>query len=293
MSFIEYLRAEGEELLAEKMIKTKGISPLPEFAHKKLIKYYKKYLFLGGMPEVLKSYIEERDVSLVRIVQLEILEAYRRDFSKYADKTQAIKSFELWQSIPGQLARENKKFKYRDVRKNARAAYYKPTIEWLKGAGLINVAYNIKTPKMPLSGYADHSKFKVYLLDTGLLGAMLDLPSNIIISPDNIYKSYNGAFIENFVAQELVAQGHSPLYYWTSRSDAEVDFLLQKGNRIFPLEVKSGSSLNLKSLRSYANKYNPEFIFRTSPRNFTRSGDFINIPLYAIGNFDCLKPGKG
>lgn len=285
MSFIEFLWASEEFLLAEKISSVKIIKPFPEAIHNKLIKYHKQYLFTGGLPEVLQNYIEQKDIALVRSTQNEILEAYKRDFSKYTKKVQTLKTTEIWQSIPFQLAKENKKFKYSDVRKNARASTFEHTIEWLKGAGLINLAYNINTPKLPLPGYADYSKFKVYLLDTGLLGAMLNLPSATIMSPDEIFREYNGAFIENYVAQELTVQGLSPLFYWTSKSDAEVDFLLQTENTIYPLEVKSGTSLKHKSLRSYADRYNPGFIFRASPRNFTQSGNFVNIPLYAIGDF--------
>lgn len=285
MNFNEFLVALGETVLAEKLIAIEKIQPLPEIIHDKLNKLYKQYLFTGGMPEVLQNYIETKDIALVRQTQNEILEAYKRDFLKYTDKGQALKTTEVWQSIPFQLARENKKFKYGDVRKKARASTFENAIEWLKGAGLIHPAYNITTPKLPLPGYADYSKFKVYMLDTGLLGAMLNLPSRTIVLPDEIFREYNGAFIENFVAQEFTAQGISPLFYWTSKSDAEVDFLLQKENRIYPLEVKSGTSLKLKSLRSYTDKYHPDHIFRASPRNFTQSGNFVNIPLYSIYNF--------
>ena len=286
MSFIEYLWAENETLLAEKIVEIKNIKPLPEIFHTKLIKLYKQYLFVGGMPEAVNNYTNEKNMVTVRKIQNEILEAYQRDFSKYTEKSQAVKTSELWQSVPYQLAKENKKFKYSDVRKRGRASYFGQTIEWLKKAGLINVAYNVTTPKTPLAGYADPAKFKIYLLDTGLLGAMLKLPANLIISPDALFREYNGAFIENFVAQELVAYNISPLFYWTSKSDAEVDFILQNEKGIYPLEVKSGTSLNLKSLKSYADKYHPKLIFRASPRNFIQSGNFINIPLYAISSLN-------
>ncbi len=281
MNFMEYLLANGQNLLVEELTTRQEISNFPEPIHNKLIEYYKEYLFVGGMPEVVKTYVQKKDVQEVRKIQNELLAAYRRDFSKYADAKQAVKTLELWQSIPFQLARENKKFKYSDVRKNARAAVYEQTIEWLKGAGLINVAYNISAAKLPLSGYTDYSKFKIYFSDTGLLGAMLNLSSKIIIEPDTFFKQYNGAFIENYVAQELVCADWS-LYYWTSKSDAEVDFILEKENKLYPMEVKSGTSLNLKSLQSYALKYNPDILFRVSPRNFITRAKFVNIPLYAL-----------
>lgn len=285
MSFIEYLTAFGDELLAENLINISTIEALPEVLHNKLLKHLKNYLYLGGMPEVLQNYLDNRDIVTVRKIQNEILEAFNRDFSKYTDKTQAIKTSELWHSIPRQLAKENKKFKYSDIRKNSRATMFGQSIEWLKKAGLINLAYNISVPKLPLSGYADFLKFKIYLLDTGLLGAMLNLSSRIIVEPGKLFSEYNGAFIENFVAAELIASGNEELYYWTSKSDAEVDFIIQKENNIYPIEVKSGTSRNLKSLRSYDKKYKPKFIFRTSPRNFMQSENFINIPLYSVFKF--------
>lgn len=281
MQFNEYLTAFGEELLVENLTGEKSLNELPEILQEKLLTHLKTYLYLGGMPEVLQSYLNDKDISLVRTIQNEILKAYQRDFSKYTDKTQAIRTSELWNSIPNQLAKENKKFKYSDIRKNARSSMFEQTIEWLKKAGLVNIAYNIVSPKIPLSAYADFTKFKIYLLDTGLLGAMLNLTPDIIIKPNELFTEYNGAFIENFVATELIISDTNELYYWTSKSDAEVDFILQVDNEIFPLEVKSGSSRNLKSIRSYAEKYKPKYIFRASPRSFSQNNDFVNIPLYA------------
>jgi len=288
MSFAEYLTAFGEELLVDRLVNIKNIESLPEIIHEKLVNHLKMHLYLGGMPEVLQGYLDNKDVATARKTQKEILEAYYRDFSKYTDKPQAIKTSELWNSIPYQLAKENKKFKYSEVRKNARASLFEQTIEWLKKAGLINVAYNISVPKFPLAGYADRTKFKIYLLDTGLLGAMLDLTTDIIIKGSELFSEYNGAFIENFVANELTVIGNRELFYWTSKSDAEVDFVMQAENDIYPIEVKSGASRNLKSLRSYAEKYDPKIICRISPRNFIRDNEFVNIPLYAVFNLKNL-----
>jgi len=280
LNFSEYLVAFGEELLLKEINTINKFISLPELLHNKLLSLLKMYLYLGGMPEVLQNYLQNNDIAAVRLIQNELLEAYQRDFSKYTDKSQAIRTAELWKSIPYQLAKENKKFKYGDVRSNARAAHYEQTIEWLNSAGLINVVHQISIPKLPLSGYADLAKFKIYLLDTGLLGAMLSISSDMILKPSGLFVEYNGAFIENFVASELKASGMKELFYWTSHSDAEVDFIIQYKNNIYPLEVKSGSSRNLKSIRSYESKYNPKFIFRTSPRNYIKENEFVNIPLY-------------
>ena len=288
MSFKEYLIAFSEELLVERLTEIKSIESLPEVIHEKLINHLKMYLYLGGMPEVLQNYLDNKDVASARKIQNDILEAYSRDFSKYTDRSQAIKTSKLWGSIPYQLAKENKKFKYSEVRKNGRASLFEQTIEWLKKTGLINIAYNISVPKLPLAGYADRTKFKIYLLDTGLLGAMLNLTSEIIIKGSELFSEYNGAFIENFVANELKILGNKELFYWTSKSDAEVDFVLQIENEIYPIEVKSGTNRTLKSLRSYAEKYNPKIICRVSPRNFIRDNKFINIPLYSVFNLQNL-----
>jgi len=281
LSFSEYLLAFGEELLVEALNKHDTNTAINELLHHKLQDHLKMYLYLGGMPEVLYDYLEHKDIQSVRAIQNDILMAYEKDFSKYTIPSQAIKTAELWRSIPYQLARENKKFKYGDVRKNSRAATYEQTIEWLKNAGLIHISYSINTPKLPLPAYTDYSKFKVFMLDTGLLGAMLNISSDIIIKPNKLFIEYNGAFIENFVAMELIQNGNPQLYYWTSKSDAEVDFIIQLQDNIYPVEVKSGNSRNLKSIRSYAEKYIPKNIFRLSPRNFFVDKEFIDLPLYA------------
>jgi len=283
MSFTEYLMAAGEALFIQKINSIKEIAPFPEAIHNKILDHLKLYLFLGGMPEVIKTYIEDRDIADARSIQNEILNAYDRDFSKYTEKNQAIKTSEFWNSIPGQLAKENKKFRYGDIKKNARSSMYEQTIEWLRKAGLILLAYNVESPKIPLSAYADFSKFKVFMHDVGLLAAKQKITSDQIVIPDAMFREFNGAFIENFIAQELVSEGNNQLFYWTSRSDAEVDFLVDNSNKIYPLEVKGGTSRYTKSLQSYSAKYHPEKIFRTSPRNLIESGEFINIPLYAIG----------
>ncbi len=282
MSFGEYLDAIGEYLLANYIVQISKPEPLQEAIHNKLLSLFKLFLFVGGMPEVVQDYINNKNIETVRAIQNDILEAYKRDFSKYTERNQAIRISELWNSIPGQLARENKKFKYGEVRKGGRSSMFEQTIEWLRKAGLVNIVYNVPTPKIPVTAYADYSKFKVYLHDVGLLAAELNITSDLIVTPGKIFNEFNGAFIENFVAQELTSHGYNQLFYWTSKSDAEVDFILESESNIFPVEVKSGMNRNLKSLRSYSDKYNPDKIFRLSPRNLIQSDNFINIPLYAV-----------
>ena len=235
MSFNEYLLALGEDLLVDMLEKIKKPIPFADAIHSKLLDRLKMYLYLGGMPEVIQDYIDNKDIASVRLIQNDIIEAYKRDFSKYTEKGQAIKTSEFWNSIPRQLAKENKKFKYGDVRKNARASMFEQTVEWLRKAGLIHIVNNISTPKLPLSSYADYSKFKIYLHDVGLLAAELNISSELIVSPEDIFTEFNGAFIENFIAQELLYYGYEKLFYWTSRSDAEVDFIFERANQIFPI----------------------------------------------------------
>lgn len=287
LSFSEFLDASGDGLYSE-MISAGRLEELGEVFHNKLAEKLKLYLYLGGMPEVLRSYLENADIAEARKIQNEILIAYKNDFSKYATADQAVKTAEVWDSIPYQLSRENKKFIYTGVSKKARGSTHALTITWLKNAGLVYPSYHVPVPKLPLTGYSDKTKFKLYLCDTGLLGAMLGLASDIILKPDALFADYNGAFIESFVASELVSTFGPGLYYWSSNGKAEVDFLIQKDNHIYPVEVKSGSSRNLKSLRVYDGMYKPEKVIRISPRIFTREREFFNIPLYGVAGLDKL-----
>lgn len=282
MNFTEYLMAAGEEQICKKLFEMKTPKQLPDVIHDKLLGHLKIFMFLGGMPEVVAEYMQNKDVQHVRKIQKDILNAYERDFSKYSEKIQAIKTSEVWNSLPNQLSRENKKFKYSDVRKKSRASSYEQTLEWLSKAGLIYKVENISVPKLPLSGFADADKFKVYIHDTGLLGAMLNLSSTLILEPTALFSEYNGAFTENFVACELISHGHEKFYYWTSGNAAEVDFIIASNGIIMPIEVKSGLNKNKKSLQSYTEKYKPEMVYRLSPRNLIQSENFTNLPLYAV-----------
>jgi len=283
LSFNEFLNAVGETAMVELLTSKDDFTALPEILHRKLDELFRKYLFIGGMPEVVSFFLETPDFVAVREIQNEILEAYSRDFSKYASHSESVKISEVWRTIPVQLAKENKKFTFSDIKKGSRHAHYSSAIEWLHKAGLIQIVSHISVPKIPLSGYCDEKKMKLLLLDTGLLGALLRVHSKSIISPDELFKEYNGAFIENVVGCELATQCNRELYYWTSKSSAEVDYIITTdlGN-IVPLEVKSGLHRNIKSLRSYAEKYQPKKIYRISPRNYTKDDDFINIPLYSV-----------
>jgi predicted AAA+ superfamily ATPase len=285
LDFFEFMMAMDEESLLALLRENTKLAPITELLHEKLSDLFKRYLFLGGMPEVVRTYIETRDYSAARIVQKEILKAYERDFSKYTTPFQAVRVAEIWRSIPTHLARENKKFKYSDVKKNGRSTQFESAVEWLRSAGLIYTAANVTTAKLPLTGYADHVRFKAYLLDCGLLGAIIDVSAGTIVLGNNAFSEYNGAFIENVVATELARKNDGTLYYWISDGVAEVDFLVAHDHTIMPLEVKSGLSRNVKSLRVFAEKFHPPRIYRVSPRNFECRDDFVNFPLYAIGLF--------
>jgi len=281
MNFYEYLESFGQENLISMLENKTDCEPLPDIIHNRLLEYYKFYLYIGGMPEIVQHYVNHRNIVVVRKIQKEILLAYERDFSKYTTKKEAIRISEIWKSIPSQLARENKKFKYSDVSKGGRASRFESSIEWLRKTGLIIPTYNLKIPKLPMMNYADQSKFKIYLLDTGLLGANLDIDSKLITSQSLLFDEFKGAFVENYVAAELTSLGCETLYYWTSKSSAEIDFLIKINNNIFPVEVKSGLSRKGKSLNVYKSKYKPLNVIRISPRNFTKDNNFVNIPLYA------------
>ncbi len=289
LSFLEFVMASGEEALYSLLQDKTDIEPVPGLLHEKLSDLLRRYLFLGGMPEVVKSYLQTKDLSTSRTIQKEILKAYERDFSKYTTPAQAVRVSEVWRSIPAHLARDNKKFKYSDVRKGGRASQFESAVEWLRGAGLLYVSVNVTAAKLPLAGYEYHARFKAYLFDCGLLGAMTDLPAQAIVLGDQIFSEYNGAFVENMAAAELARKGDGALHYWASESIAEVDFLVAHDQAILPLEVKSGLNRNIKSLRVYAAKFNPSRIYRSSPRNFECRGDFANIPLYAVGLFPELR----
>lgn len=283
MSFFEYLTAAGSGMMVKMLLEKETPQALLEPFHEKFTRHFKYYLYIGGMPEVVQHYIDHQDIGAVRRVQKEILDAYERDFSKYSSASEAIKTSEVWHSIPLQLARENKKFKYGDVKKGGRASRFDSAIEWLRKAGLIYIIYNLKAPKMPPVGYIDRSRFKIYMLDSGLLGAVLDVSSQAIILGDRLFSEYNGAFTENYVAGEfagLLEPGN--IYYWTSKSEAEVDFVLYRDGDFAAIEVKSGMSRRTKSLRVYGERYRSKRLWRISPRNFTRDGDLVNIPLYAV-----------
>jgi predicted AAA+ superfamily ATPase len=287
LSFSEFLEAIDEKKLKVYIETLETIEPLAENIHQKLLAYFKIYLFVGGMPEAVAEYVDSEDFSKVRNIQTEILKAYDFDFAKHASKEDLHKIGLTWDAIPSQLAKENKKFIYSVIRKGARAKEFESAIQWLNEAGLIHKVFNITTPKIPIDAYAVFDFFKVYLVDVGLLGAMVNLSPKTMIHGDQLFQEFQGSLIENYAAQELVRSQHK-LYYWTSEGKAEVDFVIQENADLWPLEIKSGYSDKKKSLRVYANQYKPRLLIRSSPMNLKKDGDILNCPLYLLGELKRL-----
>lgn len=293
MSFFEFLQAlEHKELVdyLGELKKPKSIS-LP--LHEQLIKLLKYYFIVGGMPEAVHTYIKTENLVEVRNVQAEILDAYMLDFAKHAPKSELTKIMTLWDLLPSQLGKENKKFVFSAISKSARAGHYENAIQWLLDAGLIHRVCNTTTPKLPLDIYANRNIFKIYALDVGLLGKMSKLEPEIILEGNALFQEFKGALTENFVLQELSLKHFKDIYYWTSEGKAEVDFLISFSQKIYPLEVKAGISKQKKSLKVYGQKYlqqenHVSILSRSTLRNFTLDDNILNYPLYAISLFPSL-----
>lgn len=282
MSFREFLQAFGFHELLSLIDQKKDWSPLPELFHQKLIDHLKLYYFLGGMPEVVRSYLENQDFQMTRDIQEEIVKSYLLDFSKHAQSSDVIKIQQVWQQVPLHLARENKKFSVTQLHENARLREYREPIQWLLEAGLIQKVSRINRPQLPLSGYVEDGYNKLYLLDTGLLGALLGLSSKTLLDGNDLFTHFYGALVENFVAQELQACFEKPLYYWCSQGHAEVDFILSRDEEVIPLEVKAGENVRSRSLGEYMKKYHSRRALRLSLKNYHEHHGIFNLPLYDV-----------
>lgn len=288
LSFKEYLRAIGKsgwiKLLEEINIKEK----IPEVFHNDLISALKTYMFVGGMPEAVAKYIQTKDLDEVRQIHKDIIRTYELDFAKHATPAEAAKISIVWNAIPSQLAKENKKFIYSVIKESARAREYESAIQWLVDADLLKKCYNISKPSVPLKSYSNHEVFKTYLHDVGLLGAMSQLNSKILLEGNDLFVEYKGAITENYIAQVLTTFLDHQLFYWTSEGKAEVDFIIDVNGTPVPIEVKSGTSTKKKSLNVYRKEYSPEISVRTSLRNIAYDGKLLNVPLYAISELFIL-----
>lgn len=283
LSFKEFLIANEEKMLVDYI--DKGNRNLGAFENR-LTDYLKKYMIIGGMPAVVMEWLDSKDYNKVNRIQQELIAAYQKDFSKHAPNSMVEKIRYIWNSIPSQLAKENKKFVYGLVREGARAREYEDAIMWLCDAGEIIRTHNVSKPDIPISAYADLKSFKVFLLDVGLLRAMSRVSPKVILEGSRIFEEFKGALTEQYVCQEL--QNYSDVletnYYWSSSATAEVDFLVSDGWDVYPLEVKAGVTMNAKSLKLYREKYSPKWALRTSLLPYDRNevSKTINIPLYML-----------
>ncbi len=282
MSFVEFLLAEGANTLANVINEATLNTPLPEIIISQLNDVLKRYWVIGGMPAVVKSWVEQKNFELVDLRQKELLLAYERDFSKYTDTQLTTKLWQVWDSIPTQLARENKKFQFATIKKGARAKNFEDAVTWLSNAGLIHKVTKVNKPGFPIRAYEDNAYFKIYMLDTGLLRAKSELPPEILMKGDAFFTEFKGSLVENYTAQELIAHGTSQLHYWTSGAMAEVDFITSSKNGIVPIEVKSGKAVKSKSMKVYLEKYQQPYGIRYSMLNNKDNGGIRNVHLSLI-----------
>jgi predicted AAA+ superfamily ATPase len=280
MSFMEFLYNGGQQRLVEQ-IKYKNWELISSF-HEQLIEQLRLYYFIGGMPEVVFNYLENKSLESVRALQQKICTGYENDFSKYAPNEIVPKIKMVWNSLISQLAKENRKFIYGQIKKGARAKDFEMAINWLVDAGLVLKVNRIEKPTMPLNAYADFDSFKLYFLDIGLLNAIGNLDQKIILESNSILTEYKGALTEQFVCQQLKIK--TEIYYWTApNATAELDFIFQQHNEVIPVEVKAEENLKSKSLKTFVEKFENKNAIRTSMSKFRTESWLTNVPLYAIG----------
>ena len=257
-----------------------GSMPVPEVLHGRLIEAYKAYLALGGMPEAVSDFADNREWQAVQTIQQNILKSYSLDFSKHINNKDIPRVFQVWNSLQDQLAKEDRKFRYADIQKGARAREYESAIEWLCLAGIVQRVNMIETPRLPLSAYSKSNAFKLYLNDVGLLCSKFSLSAQSAISGNRLFTEFKGILLENYVLQSLRRQFGDSIFYWTSGNTAEVEFVLQIDNEIVPVEVKSENNVKAKSLSIYRKTYSPSLSLRFSTRNIRKDDDLLNLPLY-------------
>lgn len=285
LSFKEFLMAIGLERFAE-LLDKKDYDMIKSFKQT-YIDALKQYYYVGGMPEVVASFADEKDFNEARKIQKRILTAYEQDFSKHAPKEIVPKIRMLWNSIPSQLAKENKKFIYGLVREGARAKEYETAIMWLSDCGLVHKVSRINAPNIPLKAYEDLKAFKLFIVDVGLLGAMVGLNQRTLLNGNELFTEFKGALTEQYVMQQLAVNQDLGVYYYTNdRNTCEVDFIVDNGDNIIPLEVKAEINLKAKSLKTYREKFTPEISIRSSMADYSEEIGLINLPLYAIDGIE-------
>lgn len=281
MTFSEFLTADNAQNLVDYMNSLEKIEKIPDIFFNQLEEKLKAYFIIGGMPEAVSAWVNEKDMELVNKIQDNILSAYESDFSKHTQDSEANKISLIWNSVPSQLAKENKKFLYQVVKEGARAREYENALNWLNDANLIYKIYNVTKTDFPLKAYNDLSAFKIYMNDVGLLRKMSNLDSKIVVEGDKLFEEFKGAFTENYVLNMLSSTLNSvPNYYTFDRN--EIDFIIQYKNNIVPIEVKANKSTNNTSLTKYNEKFNNELSVRFSMNNLSKDGKILNIPLFLI-----------
>lgn len=279
LSFTEFLNNLGHSKLADNLT-LKNWAVIASF-HQKLVELLRLYYFVGGMPEVVANYIQNKNLETVRQIQQKIITGYQNDFAKHAPNDIVPKIKLVWQSLISQLAKENRKFIYGQLKKGARAKDFETAINWLVDAGLVLKVIRVQKPTMPLNAYADFDAFKLFLVDIGLLNAIANIDPKILLEKNNILTEYKGALTEQFVCQQLKIK--TDLYYWVAENaTAEIDFVIQQQNQVIPIEVKAEENLKSKSLSTYVQKYAPSTAIRTSMNQFRAENWFINWPLYGV-----------
>ena len=281
MSFEEFLLAKGEEQM-QNILTAKDWKTI-SLLHEKYTKLLREYYFVGGMPEAVKAYVERGDIWEVRAIHNKIITAYRNDMSKHAPLQQVQRINMVWNSIPSQLARDNKKFIYGALKKGARANDFEIAIQWLIDAGLVYKVHRVNKPALPLKFYEDMSAFKLFLLDSGLLGALSETPPQQMLIGNNVFEEYKGAFTENYVLQQLKSLPHTFVYYYSNdNSTLEIDFVVQHNTSIIPVEVKAEENLRAKSLRQFTTDNPTLHGLRFSMSGYREQDWMTNVPLWAV-----------
>ena len=294
MSFEEFLLANNETMLLE-WTKEHYKEIMPAILVEKYADYLKKYFIIGGMPSAVSTWIETKDFYEVTKKQKQLLLSYENDFSKHAPENIVPKIHHIWNSIPSQLAKENKKFVYGLAREGARAREYEDALLWLKDSGIIRKVGLVTGGRLPLKAYENLKAFKIYHLDIGLLRVMCEIEPQIILNSETIFKEFMGALTEQYVLQELhVSEIPTNIYYWSEGASSEIDFIFSYKNHIIPVEAKAGLVVHAQSLRVFCQRYAPDIAIRTSLKNFRRDEYMLNLPLYILWNLkNILEDIKG
>lgn len=285
MSFEEFLLAMGEDILADNLAR-KNFDWMNTFSDK-YIHWLRNYLYVGGMPEVVKRFAEEKDYTAVRKLQRSIVSQYEKDFGKHSSGDLLLRIQQVWNSIPMQLSKENKKFFFGKIKKGARMKDFELAIQWLENSGLIHKINRVTKPGCPLKAYEEMEAFKLFCVDVGLVGAMCNVSSKTVIDGNRMFVEFKGALTENYVMQEIMAELDYKVYYYSNdNSTFEIDFLLDGEDGPIPIEVKAEENLRAKSFKTYCEKYAPSKAIRTSMSDYREQDWMTNIPLYAIGHIE-------